>query len=73
VTSVGETTTGALTYDVDVIVTGFFSGTLKKAKLKDSLNKRASDGWKLSRTIAEEKRVFLIFKREAHFLIFERG
>jgi hypothetical protein len=66
------TVEATLTYEVDVIVTGFFSGTLKAQKLQETLNQRAQGGWRLARTIAEETRVFFLFRREAHFLIFER-
>lgn len=41
--------------------------------LQDLLNRRAEKGWKLARTIKEERRGFLFSRREAHFLIFERA
>jgi hypothetical protein len=63
---------GPVIYDVDLVTTGFFSGTLNPRKLVETLNKRAGQGWQLTRTIHETKRVFFIFKREAHFMIFER-
>ena len=59
-------------YLVETVTTGFFSGTLKAAKLNAALKKRAAEGWRLARTIHERKRVLLLFSRESHFLIFER-
>ena len=59
-------------YDVEVVSTGFFSGTLNPQKLQELLNRRAEKGWELSRTIKEERRG-LFSRREAHFLIFERS
>jgi hypothetical protein len=59
-------------YLVETVTTGFFSGTLKAAKLNTALNKRAAEGWRLARTIHERKRVLVLFSRESHFLIFER-
>ena len=59
-------------YFVETVTTGFFSGTLKAAKLNAALNKRAAEGWRLARTIHERKRVLVLFSRESHFLIFER-
>jgi hypothetical protein len=61
-----------LRYEVEVLTTGFFSGALSARKLQDLLNQRAGAGWKLSRTIKEERRR-LLSTREAVFLIFERG
>jgi len=69
----GYAPAAGVVYDVDVLTTGVFTGTLKPEKLVAALNARASQGWRLARSIHEEKRVFGIFKREAHFLIFERG
>ena len=46
---------------VETVTTGFFSGTLKAAKLNSALNKRAAEGWRLARTIHEHKRVLLLF------------
>lgn len=60
-------------YEVEVISTGFFSGTLDARKLQDILNRRADQGWTLARTLKEERRRFLVGSREAHFLIFEKG
>ena len=59
-------------YRVETFVTGCFSGTLNPKKLEDVINKKFSQGWGLSHTIKEEKRVFFIFKREALFLIFKK-
>lgn len=60
-------------YEVEVLATGLFSGTLSAAKLQEILNKRADQRWKLARTIKEERRGMGFSKREAHFLIFERS
>ena len=48
-------------YLVETVTTGFFSGTLKAAKLNSALNKRAAEGWRLARTIHERKRELLLF------------
>jgi hypothetical protein len=63
--------TASLRYEVELLTTGFFSGALSAKKLQDLLNHRAAAGWKLSRTIKEERRRMLS-TREAVFLIFER-
>lgn len=60
-------------YEVEVISTGMFTGTLDPRKLQEILNRRADQGWTLARTIKEERRRFLMGQREAHFLIFERA
>lgn len=60
-------------YEVDVLATGLLSGTLSAGKLQDVLNARAQKGWKLARTIKEERRGLLFTRREAIFLIFERA
>lgn len=59
-------------YDVVPFYTGCMSGSLNEKKLAETLNKRAAHGWQLSRTIHETKRIWGIFSRETHFLIFER-
>jgi hypothetical protein len=59
-------------YEIDLVSTGFFSGNLNAIKLAEALNRRGSQGWRLARTIHETRRMALIFRREAHFLIFER-
>lgn len=59
-------------YLVEPVTTGFFSGALDPRKLQNGLNTRASEGWRLVRSIHETKKVFFIFSREAHFLIYER-
>ncbi len=53
--------------------TGIFSGALNPRKLQDTLNTHAKEGWCYARSIHETRRVFLIFSREVHFLIFERS
>ncbi len=58
-------------YEVEVLTTGFFSGTLNARKLQDLLNARGTEGWRLTRTLKEE-RWQLLMRREAHFLVFER-
>lgn len=60
-------------YKVVVLSTGCFSGTLNPNKLQDVLNNHAQKGWKFSKSIKEEKRILLLLKREAHFLIFEKS
>lgn len=52
--------------------TGFFSGSLDPARLQNQLNKHAAQGWRFVRSIHETRRVFFIFSRECHFLVFER-
>ena len=59
-------------YTLQTFRPGLFSGTLNPDKLKEVLNEHAARGWKFTRAIRERKRVWLIFTREAHFLIFER-
>lgn len=59
-------------YTIHAFKTGIFSGALNPEKMKEVLNEHANRGWKLARTIRERKRVWLIFSREAHFMIFER-
>jgi hypothetical protein len=39
-------------------------------RLQDRLNKLGQEGWVLERTIQERKRVFMLFSREVHILIF---
>ena len=52
--------------------TGLFSGSLDPARLQTQLNKYAVQGWRFARSIHETRKVFFIFSRECHFLIFER-
>ena len=59
-------------YHVIPLTTGFISGTLSDKKLQTALNKEADHGWHLVRSIHEHKKVFGIFSRESHFLVFER-
>ena len=59
-------------YTVHTFKTGCFSGTLDPNKLQAVLNQHAQQGWKFVKSIHEEQKVFGIFSREAHFLIFER-
>jgi hypothetical protein len=54
------------------VLTRFFSHTLPPQRLEKALNDRAAQGWRLTRSITESRRKFVIFRREAHFLIFER-
>ena len=61
-----------LRYEIDLVSTGFFSGNLNPVKLTEALNRRGSQGWRFARSIHETRRMLLIFRREAHFLIFER-
>ena len=60
------------TYHVVLVFTGLFSGTLNPSKLQDTLNTQARAGWRFARSIQETRRILLFFRREAHFLIFER-
>jgi uncharacterized protein DUF4177 len=60
-------------YAVDVLSTRFLSRTLPRERLEKALNDRAAQGWKFTRSITESRRKFLIFRRDAHFLIFERA
>jgi hypothetical protein len=57
-------------YHVEYFRTRFFSGTLDANRLNKTLNDLGSKGWMLERTIHERKRVFLLFSREVHILIF---
>lgn len=59
-------------YTTSTFFTGFFSGTLDPKKLQRVLTEHAQQGWRLAWTICETRRLCLIFKREAHYLIFER-
>jgi hypothetical protein len=58
------------TYHVEFFKTRLFSGTIDADRLKKTLNRLGEEGWMLERTIAERKRVFLLFSREVHILIF---
>ena len=60
------------TYKVHTLTTRAFSGTLDPKKLEAALNTHALEGWKFTRSIHETKRVWLIFSREVHFLVFEK-
>lgn len=57
-------------YKVEYFRTRLFSGTLDAAHLEKILNRLGGEGWVLERTIGERKRVFGIFSREVHVLIF---
>jgi hypothetical protein len=59
-------------YKVIPVTTGIFSGALNSSKLENLLNSYASEDWRFVRSIHEQTKVFGIFKREAHFAIFER-
>lgn len=60
-------------YLIKPVTTGFFSGSLSEIKMQDFLNKHGASGWKFVKSIHETKRVLGLFKREAHFVIFERS
>ncbi len=59
-------------YIVKPVTTGFFSGSLSEKKLQDFLNQHAGQGWRFVKSVHESKKVFGIFSREAHFVVFER-
>ena len=59
-------------YIVHTHTTGFFTGALSGKKLQQVLNNYGADGWRLVKNIPEDKKWFVLFGREAHFLIFER-
>jgi hypothetical protein len=59
-------------YIVHAYKTGFFTGTMNEKTLEQVLNHYAQQGFRFVRSIHEEKKSFLFFKREAHLLIFER-
>jgi hypothetical protein len=59
-------------YIVRPVTTGFFSGSLSESKLQDFLNEHGAKGWKFLKSIHETRKIFGIFSREAHFVIFER-
>jgi len=61
-----------LEYRVIPLTTGLISGALSDKKLQVALNSEAANGWRLVRSIHEEKKVWGIFTRETHFLVFER-
>ena len=63
----------ALEYRVVPLDTGFFLGTLDPKKLQNQLNSHGSQGWRFARSIHETRRALGIFRREAHFLVFERA
>jgi len=60
-------------YLVKPVTTGFFSGSLSEKKLQDFLNQYGSQGWRFVKSIHETKKVWGLFSREAHFVIFERS
>lgn len=60
-------------YEVEAFKERLFSSTLNPQKLAEVLNRRADAGWQLARHITSTSRMWLIFKREVHFLIFERA
>ncbi len=62
-----------LEYLVVPLDTGFFLGTLDAKKLEAQLNQHGSHGWRFARSIHETRRSLGIFRREAHFLVFERA
>ena len=59
-------------YSVIPLQTSLIGGALDPNQLQAQLNGAGRGGWKFVRTIHESKRVLGIFKREAHFLVFER-
>jgi len=59
-------------YKVIPVTTGIFSGALSSSKLEHLLNSHAEEDWRFVRSIHEKTKLFGIFKREAHFAIFER-
>lgn len=60
-------------YEVEVIKERFWSGTLDHKRLSGILNDRASNGWDYRHSITANRRVLLLFKRDAHFLIFAKA
>lgn len=77
-----ETATGSLAslirrlmmrYEVDVLVPRFWTRTLPPERLAKTLNDRAGQGWIFLRSITDSRRKWLIFRRDAHFLIFQRS
>ncbi|RFC47315.1 MAG: protein of unknown function DUF4177 [Verrucomicrobia bacterium] len=59
-------------YLVKPVTTGFFSGSLSERKLQDFLNEHGFQGWRFVRSIHETKKVWGLFTREAHFVVFEK-
>ena len=59
-------------YKVVPLTTGCLTGSLDPQKMEDLINEAAQKGWEFERSIHERKRVALIFRREAHFLVFSR-
>ncbi|WP_043588958.1 DUF4177 domain-containing protein [Geminisphaera colitermitum] len=59
-------------YAVSELTTGFFTGNLSQSKLQRKLDDAAKAGFKLARTIHETRRSMLLFRREVHYMIFER-
>lgn len=59
-------------YQVTTFTTGCLSGTLNPLRLQAALDAEAAQGWRFVNTIKEQKRIFIFWHREAHFLIFER-
>lgn len=60
-------------YEVEQVKKRLFSGTLDAKRLQETLNTRAAQGWTFQRQITDSTRVMLIFKREVHFLVFQRS
>lgn len=59
-------------YEVEVLRSRAFSGTLPERKLVEILNNRAANGWELVRTVTAQSRLLLLFSRTSVFLIFQR-
>ena len=59
-------------YMVIPFFSGCLSGAIDEKKLTGVLNEHAAKGWALRTTIHETKKVWFVFQRESHFLIFER-
>lgn len=59
-------------YKVVPLTTGCVTGNLDPKKMEELINEAAQKGWKFERSIHETKKVALVFRREAHFLIFSR-
>lgn len=60
-------------YEVEVLKTRFASSTLPPKRLTDVLNNRSAAGWAFAFSITAERRILLLFKRPAYYLIFSRA
>jgi hypothetical protein len=59
-------------YDVVPFQGGCLTGNINESQLKSTINQKAGEGWRLSKTLTDTRRFLVFFNRTTHFLIFER-